>query len=53
MIAASVIAGLVAMLLAAKWLVDQTSVATNKVAVAAIDLEVGHKITPQQVKLID
>lgn len=53
MIAASIVAGLTAMLLATRWLVDQTSVATNKVAVAAIDLEVGHRITAQQVKLID
>jgi len=53
MIVASIIAGLTAMLLATRWLVDQTTVATNKVAVAAIDLEVGQRITAQQVKLID
>jgi len=53
MVAVSVVAGLIAVVLAARWLLEQSTVATNKVAVAAIDLDVGQRISAQQVRLVD
>ena len=53
MIGISLVAGIAAMVLALRWLTDQTSVATTKVAVAAVDLEVGQAIGVQQLRLVD
>lgn len=53
MIGISLIAGLLAIVLAARWLNQQTSMATRKVAVAAVDLNVGQPLTSEQIRLID
>lgn len=53
MIAVSLLAGLAAVILASRWLSQQTGIATNRVAVAAVDLDIGQRITPQQVRIMD
>jgi len=53
MIAVSLLAGLAAVVLASRWLSQQTGIATNKVAVATVDLNIGQRITPQQLRMID
>ncbi|MBB5271060.1 pilus assembly protein CpaB [Quisquiliibacterium transsilvanicum] len=53
MIVVSLLAGLAAVVLASRWLSEQTGIATNKVAVAAVDLEIGQRLTPQQVRIMD
>lgn len=53
MIAVSLLAGLAAVVLASRWLSQQTGIATNKVAVAAVDLEIGQRLTAQQVRIMD
>ena len=53
MIAIALIAGLVAVMLASRWLTERSSMATSKVAVAAVDLNLGQRITPQNARLID
>lgn len=53
MVVVSVIAGLLAIVLAARWLNQQTSLATRKVAVAAVDLNVGQVLSPEQIRLVD
>lgn len=53
MVGISLLAGLLAILFAARWLNQQTSIATRKVAVAATDLGVGQQIGADQIKLVD
>ena len=53
MIGISLVAGIAAMVLALRWLTDQSSVATSKVAVAAVDLDIGQSIGAQQLRLVD
>jgi pilus assembly protein CpaB len=53
MIAVALVAGLAAVVLAGRWLSSQTNVMTSKVAVAAVDLSVGQRIGPEQVRMID
>lgn len=53
MIAVALVAGLAAVVLAGRWLGSQTNMATNKVAVAAVDLNIGQRIGPEHVRLID
>lgn len=53
MIAVALAAGLAAVVLAGRWLGSQTNLATNKVVVAAADLNIGQRIGPEHVRLID
>lgn len=42
-----------AVVLASKWMVEQTKVATSKVVVARSDIDLGTRLTPQMLKLAD
>lgn len=53
MIGVALMAGLAAVVLAGRWLGSQTSLTTNKVAVAAADLNIGQRIGPEHIRLID
>lgn len=53
MIAISLIAGIAAMVLAFRWLNQQSGVASEKVVVAAVDLNVGESIGPRQMRVVD
>jgi len=53
MIGIALVAGIAAMVLALRWLNQQTNVATSKVAVAAVDLDIGQSIGAQQLRLVD
>lgn len=53
MIVVALIAGLAAVVLAGRWLGSQTTLATNRVAVAASDLSIGQRIESAQVRMID
>ena len=53
MIAISAIAGLMAIVFAARWLNQQSNLATRKVSVAAIDLPIGQQLAADHVKVID
>lgn len=49
----ALISGLAAAVYAAGWISRQGSVASNKVVVAAVDIELGSKILPQMLTLVD
>ena len=53
MILVALVAGIAAVVLAGRWLSTQTNLATNKVAVAAVDLGIGQQIAPEQVRMVD
>mgnify|MGYP000146641755 CR=1 FL=1 len=53
MIAVSLIAGILAIVFAARWLNQQSHLATSKVAVAATDLAIGQQLQPEHIKMID
>ena len=53
MLVVSVILGLVVTAMAVVWVGQKGSVAANKVAVAAMDIELGSKINPQMLKSVD
>lgn len=54
MIAVSVVLGLVAVLMAARWVAQQaSSVNVNKMIVAAKDVDVGARLSPEMVKVVD
>jgi pilus assembly protein CpaB len=53
MVAVSVVMGLAAVVLAARWLGEQASLATNKVVVAARDIQLGSPLTPDMVRSVD
>lgn len=53
MIAVSVAVGLGAVVLASRWMSEQTSVSTTKIVVAANDIDLGTPLTPQMLKLLD
>lgn len=53
MVGVSVLAGLLAIIFAARWVNEQTAIATRKVAVANVDLELGQQIKSEHVKLVD
>lgn len=53
MIAASLIAGVLAIVFAARWLNEQRTLATTDVAVAATDLPIGQQLLPEHIKVID
>ena len=53
MVLLSMVSGVLAIGFAARWLNEQGSLATTKVAVAAIDLGLGAQLTGEQIKLVD
>lgn len=53
MIAVSLIAGILAIVFAARWLNQQTALATTKVAVAAMDLPLGQQLQSEHVRMLD
>jgi len=53
MIGISILVALVAVVLASRWISDQASLNTNKVAVAAMDINLGTRVTPDMVRLAD
>ncbi len=53
MIAVSVLLGLGAVTVAARWLGEQATLATNKVVVAARDIQLGSPLTPDMVRTVD
>jgi pilus assembly protein CpaB len=53
MLVLSVVIGLVATIAASGWLAQQGRAASNKVVVAAVDIELGSRLNPQLLKTID
>jgi len=53
MIAISVIVGLAAVVMASRWVSQQATVATNKVVVAARDVDMGTRLTPEMLTLVE
>lgn len=53
MIVVSVLAGIMAIVFAARWLNEQSSMMTKKVVVAAVDLGIGQQLLPEHLKLLD
>lgn len=53
MIGISILAALAAVVLASRWIAQQSTLSTNKVAVAAVDINLGTRLTPDMVKLTD
>lgn len=53
MLLVATVAGLAAVMLASRWLLQQGSNGITKVAVAAADISLGQQITPDIVKLVD
>jgi pilus assembly protein CpaB len=49
----ALVTGIAAAVYAAGWLSQRGSIASNKVAVAAVDIELGSKINPQMLTLVD
>lgn len=53
MLAIAVISGLVAVMLASRWLQNQSNSGMARVAVAATEISLGQRISPELVKLVD
>ncbi|WP_343730532.1 Flp pilus assembly protein CpaB [Duganella sp.] len=53
MMALAIVFGLAAVALASRWLLRQTPGASNKIVVAALDVNLGQRLTPEMLKLID
>ncbi|MCB1894717.1 MAG: Flp pilus assembly protein CpaB [Zoogloeaceae bacterium] len=53
MILVSLLAGVMAIVFAARWLNEQTAMATRKVAVASVDLDLGQQITAEHFRMVD
>ncbi len=53
MMVLAVLAGLIAVVLASQWISRQAAISTNKIAVAAVDIDLGGRITPEMINLID
>ena len=53
MIGVSLLAGLLAVVVAARWVSQQTQVNTNRLAVAAVDLQLGQQLNPETMKLVE
>jgi pilus assembly protein CpaB len=49
----AVLAGLVAVVMASQWISKQGSMNTNKIAVAGLDIELGGRINPEMLKMVD
>lgn len=53
MLGVAALAGLLAVLLASRWLNQQSTAGISKVAVAASDISLGQRLTPELVQLVD
>jgi len=53
MMALAVVFGLAAVALASRWLLRQTPGASNKIVVAALDVNLGQRLTPEMLRQID
>src|SRR3954471_22798959 len=53
MVVISIVLGLVVSALAVNWVSRKAAVATNKVVVAAMDIQLGSRLTPQMVTMVD
>ncbi len=53
MLGIAVLAGLVAVMLASRWLNQQTTAGLSKVAVAAVDISLGQRLAPELIQLVD
>jgi pilus assembly protein CpaB len=53
MIGVSIFAALIAVVLASRWMTQQASLSTNKIAVAALDINLGTRLTPDMLRLTD
>ncbi|UCE32704.1 MAG: Flp pilus assembly protein CpaB [Burkholderiales bacterium] len=53
MIVIAVLAGIAAVILAARWLGEQGSLATNRIAVASVDISLGQAIAQETIRLIE
>ena len=53
MMAVALVLAVVAVVVAARWINAQASTATNKVAVASVDISLGTPITPESIKMVD
>ena len=53
MLLIAAIAGLVGVAMASRWIVDRSSGTTEKVAVAAIDVNLGQRLNPEFIKMVD
>lgn len=53
MIAVAVVAGLAAVFFASRWLVEKSGSGTGKLAVVAADLNLGQRLSPEAIKMVD
>ena len=53
MILVSLLAGVMAIVFAARWLNQQTAMATRKVAVANVNLDLGQQIAAEHFRMVD
>jgi len=53
MLIIALMAGLAAVVLAAKWIQQQNQSSGNKIAVATLDIQLGSRLTPQMVQMVD
>lgn len=49
----ALLAGLGAVVLAAKWIQQQNQGSGNKIAVATLDIQLGNRLTPQMIQMVD
>jgi len=52
-LAVAILSGLMAVMLAARWLDHQSSTGITRIAVAATEISLGQRLTPELVKLVD
>ena len=52
-LAVAILSGLMAVMLAARWLDHQSSTGVTRIAVAATEISLGQRLTPELVKLVD
>lgn len=53
MLIVAAVAGLAAVAMASRWLMDKSSGMTTKVAVAAVDVNLGQRLNPEFIKMVD
>jgi pilus assembly protein CpaB len=53
MMAVAVVLAFGAVIVAARWISNQTSGATDKVAVAVVDINLGARLTPEMIRMVD
>lgn len=53
MVAISIVLGLLAVLLASRWITQQAGQSSGKVVVASVDIELGSRLTPEMLRTVD